>query len=143
MCPRGARSWCMVTSTVDAFVPDVRKPPDPLVFVVIFVVFGVFPSSCLLVGISRVSALSACILEQYGGFGQLCFKWPASPQFQQIGPDFSVDVEMEDEDDKVCLTPCPFLLLDLVSREDGEAELFTKESSVGAIGASTKGNHCS
>ena len=48
----------MVTSTVDAFVPDVRKPP--LVFVVFFVVFGMSPSSCLLEGISRVSALFAC-----------------------------------------------------------------------------------
>ena len=72
-------------------------------------------------------------LEQYGGFEQLRFKWPASPQFQQIGPDFSINVETEDDDDEVCLTPCPFLLLDLVSREDGEAALFTKESSVGAV----------
>ena len=113
-------------------------------FVVIFVVFGMFPSSCLLVGISRVSKCPFCLhLEQYGGFGQLCFKWPASPQFQQIGPDFSVDVEAEDDVDEVCLTPCPFLLLDLVSRKDGEAVLFTKESSVGAGSASTKGNHCS
>ena len=67
-------------------------------------------------------------LEQYGGFGQLRFKWPASPQFQQIGPDFSVDVEVEDGVDDVCLTACPFLLLDLVSSEDGEAVFFTKES---------------
>ena len=67
-------------------------------------------------------------LEQYGGFGQLRFKWPASPQFQQMGPDFSVDVEVEDDVDKVCLTPCPFLHLDLVSRETGEAIFFTKES---------------
>ena len=45
-------------------------------------------------------------LEQYGGFGQLHFKWTASPQFQQIGPDFSIDVEEEEEDvDGVCLTP--------------------------------------
>ena len=65
-------------------------------------------------------------LEQYGGCGQLCFKWPASPQFQQIGPDFSFDVEVKDDVDKVCLTPCPFLLLDLVSCKDGEAVLFTK-----------------
>ena len=65
-------------------------------------------------------------LEQYGGFSQ---KWPASPQFQQIGPDLSVDVEAEDDDDDdVCLTPCPFLLLDIVSSEDGEAVFFTKES---------------
>ena len=67
-------------------------------------------------------------LEQYGGFGQLHFKWPAHPQFQQIGPDLSVDVEAEDTDDDVCLTPCPFLLLDLVSSGDGEALFFTKES---------------
>ena len=66
-------------------------------------------------------------LEQYGGFGQLHFKWPASPQFQQIGLDFSIDVEAEDDVDEVCLTPCPFLLLDLVLREDGEAVFFTKE----------------
>ena len=67
-------------------------------------------------------------LEQYGGFGQLRFKWPAPPQFQQIGPDLSVDVEAEDDDDDVCLTPCPFLLLDLVSSGDGEALFFTQES---------------
>ena len=68
-------------------------------------------------------------LEQYGGFGQLRFKWPASPQFQQIGPDLSVDVEVDDDDDDdVCLTPCPFLLLDLVLNRDGEAVFFTKES---------------
>ena len=66
-------------------------------------------------------------LEQYGGFGQLCFKWSASPQFQQIGPDLSVDVEAEDDVDDVCLTPCPFLLLDLVSSEGGEAVFITKE----------------
>ena len=47
--------------------------------------------------------------------------------FQQIGPDFSIDVEVEDDVDEVCLTPCPFLLLDLVSRKDSEA-VFTKES---------------
>ena len=67
-------------------------------------------------------------LEQYGGLGQLHFKWPASPQFQQIGPDLSVDVEAEDDVDDVCLTPCPYLLLDLVSSEDGEAVFITKES---------------
>ena len=67
-------------------------------------------------------------LEQCGGFGQLRFKWPASPQFQQIGPHLSVDVEAEDDVDNVCLTPCSFLLLDLVSSEDGEAVLITKES---------------
>ena len=67
-------------------------------------------------------------LEQYGGFGQLCFKWSASPQFQQIGPDFSVDVEVEDDVDDVCLAPCSLLLLDLVSREIDEAVFFTKES---------------
>ena len=62
-------------------------------------------------------------LEQCGGFGQLCFRCPASPQFQQIGPDFSVDVEVEDDADEVCLTPCLFVLLDLVSRVDGESVL--------------------
>ena len=67
-------------------------------------------------------------LEQYGGFGQLHFKWPASPQFQQIGPDFSFDVEVEGDVDNVSLTPCPFLILDLVSSEDGEAVFFKKES---------------
>ena len=67
-------------------------------------------------------------LEQYGGFEQLHFKWPASPQFQQIGPDLLVDVEVKDDDDDVCLTPCPFLLLDLVLSEDGEAVFITKES---------------
>ena len=67
-------------------------------------------------------------LEQYGGFGQLRFKWPTSPQFQKIGPDFSVDVEAEDDVDEVWLTPCPFLLLDFVSCKDGEAVFFTKES---------------
>ena len=67
-------------------------------------------------------------LEQYGGFGQLCFKWPASPQFQQIGSDFSVDVEVEDDVDDVCLTPWPFLLLDLVSHEDGEAVFFLQKN---------------
>ena len=64
-------------------------------------------------------------LEQYGGFGQLHFKWPASPQFQQIGPDFSVDVEVEEDVDGVCLTPCLFVLLDLVLHKDGEAVLLT------------------
>ena len=59
-------------------------------------------------------------LEQYGGFGQLRFKWTASPHFQQIGPDFSIDVEAEDDADRVCLTPCLFVLLGLVSSEDGE-----------------------
>ena len=67
-------------------------------------------------------------LEQYGGFGQLHFKWPASPQFQQIGPDLSVDVEAEDDDDDICLTTCPFLLLDLVLSKDGEDVFITKES---------------
>ena len=62
-------------------------------------------------------------LEQYGGFGQLRFRCPASPQFQQIGPDFSVDVEAEDDADEVCLMPCLFVLLDLVSRIDGESVL--------------------
>ena len=62
-------------------------------------------------------------LEQYGGFGQLCFRCPASPQFQQIGPDFSIDVEAEDDADGVCLTPCLFVLLDLVSHIDGESVL--------------------
>ena len=65
-------------------------------------------------------------LEQYGGFGQLRFRWPASPQFQQIGPDFSIDVEVEEDVDGVCLTPCLFVLLDLVSREDGESVLLTE-----------------
>ena len=60
-------------------------------------------------------------LEQYGGFGQLRFKCPASPQFQQIGPDCSIDVEAEDDADEVCLTPCLFALLDLVSCIDGES----------------------
>ena len=59
-------------------------------------------------------------LEQYSGFGQLHFRWSASPQFQQIGPDFSIDVEAEDDADGVCLTPCLFVLLDLMSCEDGE-----------------------
>ena len=67
-------------------------------------------------------------LEQCGGFGQLHFKWPASPQFQQIGPDLSVDVEAEDDVDDACLTPCLFLLLDLILSEDGDAVLITKES---------------
>ena len=67
-------------------------------------------------------------LEQYGGLGQLCFKWPASPQFQQIGSDLSVDVEAEDDNDDGCLTHCPFFLLDLVLSRDGEALFFTKES---------------
>ena len=62
-------------------------------------------------------------LEQDGGFGQLCFRCPASPQFQQIGLDFSIDVEAEDDADEVCLTPCLFVLLDLVSRIDGESVL--------------------
>ena len=65
-------------------------------------------------------------LEQYGGFGQLRFKWPASPQFHQIGPDLSVDAEAEDDVDGVCLTPCLFLLLDLVSSEDGEGVFIIK-----------------
>ena len=67
-------------------------------------------------------------LEQYGGFRQLRFRWPASPQFQQIGPDFSVDVEVEEDTDGVCLTPCLFVLLDLVSCEVGEAVLLTEQS---------------
>ena len=65
-------------------------------------------------------------LEQYDGFGQLCFRCPASPQFQQIGPDFSIDVEAEDDADEVCLMPCLFVLLDLVSRIDGESVLSAK-----------------
>ena len=47
-------------------------------------------------------------LEQYGGLGQLWFKCPVSLQFQHIGPDFPIDVEVEDDDDEVCLMP--FLL---------------------------------
>ena len=62
-------------------------------------------------------------LEQYDGFGQLHFKCPASPQFQQIGPDFSIDVEAEDGADEVCLTPCLFVLLYLVLHVDGESVL--------------------
>ena len=65
-------------------------------------------------------------LEQYGGFGQLRFKCPASPQFQQIGPDFSIDVEVEDDADGVCLTPCLFVLLDFVSCVDGESVLLAE-----------------
>ena len=65
-------------------------------------------------------------LEQYGGFGQLHFRWSASPQFQQIGPDFPVDVEVKEDADGVCLTPCLFVLLDLVLREDGETVLLTE-----------------
>ena len=73
-------------------------------------------------GILWISAF--CLqLEQYGDFGQLRFKCPASPQFQQVGPDFSVDVEVEDDADEVCLMPCLFVLLDLVSHVDGESVL--------------------
>ena len=57
------------------------------------------------------------------GFGQLCFKCPASPQFQQIGPDFPVDVEAEGDADEVCLTPCLFALLDLKLCIEGDSVL--------------------
>ena len=60
-------------------------------------------------------------LEQYGGFGQLAFKCPVSPQFQHIGPDFPIDIEVEDDDDEVCLMPCLLALLDLVSGVDGKS----------------------
>ena len=45
---------------------------------------------------------------------------PTSPQFQQIGPDFPIDIEAEDDADELCLMPCLFELLDLVLRVDGE-----------------------
>ena len=62
-------------------------------------------------------------LKQYGGFGQLRFRCTASPQFQQIGPNLSIDAEVEDDAVGVCLTPCLFVLLELVLREDGEPVL--------------------
>ena len=65
-------------------------------------------------------------LGTIGWVGQLRFKCPASPQFQQIGPDFSVDVEAEDDADEVCLMHCLFALLDLVSRVDGESILLAE-----------------
>ena len=65
-------------------------------------------------------------LAQYGGFGQLCFKCPTSPQFQQIGPDFPIDVKAEDDADGVGLTPCLFALLDPKSHVDGESVLSAK-----------------
>ena len=45
--------------------------------------------------------------------------------FQQVGPDFPIDVEAEDDSVELCLTPCLFELLDLVSCVGGTFVLST------------------
>ena len=73
---------------------------------------------------------------------QLRLWCPTSWQFQQTGPDFPFDVDAEDDSEELCLTPCLFRLLDVVSRVEGELVWSVCWFLAGAGGASMKGSHC-
>ena len=74
-------------------------------------------------GISRVSVLIVYTWSNRVVFLQLRLRCPTSPQFQQIGPGFPVDVEAKDDSEELCLTPHLFKLLDVVSCVEGELVL--------------------
>ena len=73
---------------------------------------------------------------------QLCLRCPTYWQFQQTGPEFPIDVDTEDDTEELCLTPCLFKLLDVVSSIEGELVLADWWFLAVAGGASTKGSHC-
>ena len=51
-----------------------------------------------------------------------------------MGPDFSVDVEAEDDSEELCLTPRLFKLLDVISCMEGELVLSAGQFFAGASG---------
>ena len=69
---------------------------------------------------------------------QLRLRCPTSWQFQQTGPDFTIDVDAEDDSEELCLTPRLFRLLDIISSMEGELVLSDWWFLAGAGGASMK-----
>ena len=54
-----------------------------------------------------------------GFYSCACGVLPPGSSNTQV-PIFPVDVDAEDDPDELCLTPCPFTLLDVVSSVEGE-----------------------